>query len=221
MRTPIVAFLICFGLTAACVFVQGFGSPVTDIAWFCAMMSLFVVPIVEVRYLHRRDEVEAGITVSCSKRDWMWGLGAIALLLIPVALGNHLLRAEIFGQAFHFDWHNYARLDEPFYYEVLVQLFGVALPEEFFYRGYLQTSFLKIFQSREKMRRFAPAISVAMASLLFALAHLPSGGIGRMMTFFPGLLFGFLRHKSGGIVAPILCHAACNLMMVAFNVHYF
>lgn len=221
MRTPIIAFIICFALTVLSVVTQGFGSPITDITWFCAMMSLFVVPLVEVRHIHKRDEVEAGVAISCSARDFLWGFAAIAILLIPVAFGNHILRTDILGMHFQFDWSNYGRLEQPLYQEVLIQILAVALPEEFFYRGYLQTSFIAHFKKREKLSKYAPVPAIVLTSLLFSLAHLPSGNITRLLTFFPGCLFGFLRFKSGGLIAPILCHAACNLMMVILNVHYF
>jgi membrane protease YdiL (CAAX protease family) len=35
----------------------------------------------------------------------------------------------------------------------------------------------------------------------------------RLATFFPSLLFGALRDRTGSIVAPILVHVACNLFM--------
>ena len=221
MRIPLIAYLICFTLTVICVMVQGYGSPITDIAWFIAMLSLFAVPIIEVRHIHPRSETEAGITISWSKRDLLFGLAAIGILLIPVALGNHVLRTEILSMNFQFSWSNYERLETPIAQEILFQICGVALPEEFFYRGYLQTAFEQHFKQKEKCARHATVIAVILASALFALAHLPSGNVTRLLTFFPGLLFGFLRTRTGGLIAPILCHAACNLMMVFFNVHYF
>lgn len=221
MRTPIIAFIICFALTIVCVAVQGLGSPITDIAWLCAMFSLFLVPILEVRKIHPRDEVDAGITISWSSRDFLTGLTIIAILLIPVALGNHVLRTAILDMHFQFSWSNYSRLETPLYQEILFQILGVALPEEFFYRGYLQTAFLNHFKSKQKLSKWAPLLAITLASALFALAHLPSGNITRLLTFFPGLLFGLLRYRTGGLLAAILCHAACNLMMIVFNVHYF
>ncbi len=218
---PIILYIITFALTAVCALVQPMGSPVADIAWFAAIFALIGLPILEVRRLHPRDEKEAGIVLEWSKKEFLIAIAVIAALLIPVALGNHWLRTEFLGMSFHFDWGNYDRLDSPIYYQALVQILAVALPEEFFYRGYLQTAFLKYFQGRQATQKIAPICAIATASLCFALVHLPSGNITRLLTFFPGILFGTLRHKTGGLVAPILCHATCNMMMIAFNVHYF
>ncbi len=220
MKEPIICYIICVILTAICVFTQALGSPVSDITWFAAIFSLIAVPLIAVRYIHPRDEADAGVAISWSAKDLLTGLAAVAILLIPVAFGNHFVRTVIQGLEFHFAWENYAHLQTPIYYEIFLQLLCVALPEEFFYRGYLQTSFLKFFKSRPKLEKYAPALAIVLASLCFACAHLPSGNISRLLTFFPGLLFGFLRYRTGGLLGAIVCHAACNLMMTVLNVHY-
>ena len=92
------------------------------------------------------------------------------------------------------------------------QLLVTALSEEAFYRGYLQTSLDDAWPRR--VRVFGAPIGPALivTSLLFALGHLltqvdPS----RLAVFFPSLVFGWLRARTGGIGAPMTFHAACNL----------
>lgn len=218
---PIILYIITFALTAVCVLVQPMGSPMVDIAWFAALFSLIALPLLEVRKFHPRSEKEAGILLEWSTKDFLIAFAVTAALIIPVALCNHWMRTEILGLTFNFDWNNYGNLESPLYYQILVQILAVALPEEFFYRGYLQTAFLQFFQKHIVSKFWAPALAITTASLCFALVHLTTGNIARLLTFFPGILFGLLRHKTGGLVAPILCHAACNLMMITFNVHYF
>ncbi len=221
MKESLICYIICVVLTVLCVLTQGMGSPVSDITWFVAIFSLIAVPLIAVRYIHPRDEAKAGVVISWSAKDLLMGLTAVALLLIPVVLGNHFVRTAIQGLDFHFAWSNYARLQSPIYYEIFIQLLCVALPEEFFYRGYLQTSFLNYFKSRPKFVKRAPVLAIVLASFCFALVHLPSGNMTRLLTFFPGLLFGFLRYQSRGLLGAIVCHASCNLMMTVLNVHYF
>jgi membrane protease YdiL (CAAX protease family) len=36
----------------------------------------------------------------------------------------------------------------------------------------------------------------------------------RLATFFPGLLFGWLRARTGGVVAPAVAHALSNLLLL-------
>lgn len=221
MKEPIVAFLICFAITIVCVLTQSAGSPVSDITWLCAVLSLIAVPLIFVRRIHPRDEAEVGVVISWSWRDFLTGVIAVAILLIPVALGNHFLRTAILGMDFQLNLDNYSRLETPLYYEIPIQFLCVAMPEEFFYRGYFQTAMLKYFRSKPKFTKAAPALAIALASYAFALAHLPSGNITRLLTFFPGLLFGAIRYRTGGLIGAIVCHACCNLMMVVLNVHYF
>ncbi len=88
----------------------------------------------------------------------------------------------------------------------VAQVLVVALPEEVFFRGYVQTRL---------SRRDGPAIQfgpLVLQSLLFALVHLIDGrGPARLAVFFPGLLFGCMRSWRGGVGAAIVFHAMCNL----------
>lgn len=87
-----------------------------------------------------------------------------------------------------------------------------AIPEEFFFRGWLQETALArhdkpvfLFITRKNI----------FASALFGLAH----GIAflnplSVATFFPSLLFGWLTERSGGSVIPaVILHAVSNLVL--------
>ncbi len=81
------------------------------------------------------------------------------------------------------------------------QLLLVALPEEVFFRGYLHDAFAEA--GRE------PVVPVA---LLFAAGHVviaPSPF--RALTFFPGLLLGWGRKRSGNVYVPTAVHFLYNL----------
>lgn len=88
---------------------------------------------------------------------------------------------------------------------VLGQVFVVALPEEFFFRGFLQG----------RLQEVLPApLALFLAALLFALGHLLVGfEPGTLAVFFPGLVFGLLRYRTGSILAGTLFHASCNLLI--------
>jgi membrane protease YdiL (CAAX protease family) len=78
----------------------------------------------------------------------------------------------------------------------------VALPEEYFFRGILQPAL-----SGEKQ----PWRGVLLASAAFALAHVVlQGDPWRASVFFPSLVFGWLRERTGSLIPPILFHATCN-----------
>jgi membrane protease YdiL (CAAX protease family) len=43
------------------------------------------------------------------------------------------------------------------------------------------------------------------------------GSLRSAATFFPGLLFGWLRERTGSIFPPILAHVAANIVVTAFE----
>lgn len=96
--------------------------------------------------------------------------------------------------------------------QALGQLTMVALPEEAFYRGYLQTALDKAWPPRLRIlgARVGPGLLVAAA--LFAVGHvLTQPFVTRLAVFFPALVFGWLRARTGGIGAGVMYHALCNL----------
>lgn len=93
--------------------------------------------------------------------------------------------------------------------EVLV----IALPEEAFYRGYLQTSLERRLRRQVSIAglRFGPGLF--LTSAIFAAGHLLTElNPGRLAVFFPSLVFGLLRARTGGIGASVLFHALCNVL---------
>lgn len=96
--------------------------------------------------------------------------------------------------------------------EVLGQVFAVALPEELFYRGYLQSALDQAFPPRFRVLGAQVGYGLLLSSLIFAVGHLlTTPNPARLAVFFPSLLFGWLRARTGGIGASVLFHAACNL----------
>lgn len=111
----------------------------------------------------------------------------------------------------------------------ITQLFFIALPEEYFYRGYLLTRLGQALRGRAGAEDSRRVLGVTpenlLTSILFGIGHLliPVGGVllaSRFSVFFPSLLFGWLREKTGGITAPVVYHAGCNMMVLVMAVHY-
>jgi membrane protease YdiL (CAAX protease family) len=96
--------------------------------------------------------------------------------------------------------------------DALGQFLVIALPEEAFYRGYLQTSLDDAWPPRWSLMgtRLGPALVVTSA--VFALGHVATElHASRLAVFFPSLLFGFLRSRRGSVGASAAFHALCNL----------
>lgn len=120
-----------------------------------------------------------------------------------------LLAPYLQHQAFHF------RLPDRFPLMVLNQFLVVALPEELFYRGWMQTRWRE--SAPDKGVRVLGATLGAgflQTQVLFAAGHLVVLEFWRLGTFFPGLLFGWVRERTGSIAAGVAVHALSNLFML-------
>ncbi len=100
----------------------------------------------------------------------------------------------------------------------VTQLLVVALPEELFYRWWMQ----------ERWARTDPARGVTVlgarlgagfvwTQALFAAGHLVVPEPWRLGTFVPGLLFGWLRARTGDVAAPVVAHALSNLFIATLE----
>ena len=96
--------------------------------------------------------------------------------------------------------------------QALGQLLVIALPEEAFYRGYLQTLFDEAWKPKWRVLGAHIGPGLIVASALFAGGHfLTEPHPNRLAVFVPALVFGWLRARTGGIGAGLLYHAMCNL----------
>jgi membrane protease YdiL (CAAX protease family) len=131
----------------------------------------------------------------------------IAGVFIPYAFGHWLFARWCFGATFHL------RVPESFWESILDQTLVIALPEEFFFRGYLQTQLDQVFGTPYRLLGAPIGAGMILAAAVFAVCHVLYGGPIRLIVFFPGLLYGWLRARTGTIAVPILYHAGSNLLM--------
>jgi uncharacterized protein len=79
-----------------------------------------------------------------------------------------------------------------------------AVLEEWIWRGVLQARLASVFG-------MGPAIALQAASFGLQHAHgVPRGVLGVAMVCVWGLMLGWLRHRSGGLLAPVLAHAVAD-----------
>ena len=101
---------------------------------------------------------------------------------------------------------------QPVLSDALGQLLVIALPEEAFYRGYLQTSLERELNKSVTIFGTRVGLGLVLTSAIFAVGHLLTElNPARLAVFFPSLVFGLLRARSGGIGAALVFHALCNL----------
>jgi membrane protease YdiL (CAAX protease family) len=99
---------------------------------------------------------------------------------------------------------------------ILWQLLGVALPEEVFFRGWLQDRLTQLLPPRRRLYHANVGPALFLTAALFALAHyLVIPKLHQLLVFFPGVLFGVLRERSQSLLAPILAHALANISFLS------
>ncbi len=133
-------------------------------------------------------------------------LGLAVLIFPPFVVGYRLWWKA------HHDFH--FRLSPTWLDEVQGQLLVIALPEEAFFRGYLQTALDEVWPPRWRLLGVEVGPSLIVTSAIFAVGHvLTDPHPARLAVFFPSLLFGWLRARTGGIGTSVLFHAMCNLFV--------
>jgi membrane protease YdiL (CAAX protease family) len=151
--------------------------------------------------------------------------GALAkpelLRSVVKAIGWAALFAAVTFVPFYFGWQKYwhphgtfrLRVNElELLNEVAGQLVIIALPEEAFYRGYLQSRLDDALPWKARILGAAIGPSLVITSLVFALGHFATiREPARLAVFFPSLVFGWLRARTGGIGAGVAFHASCNI----------
>lgn len=101
------------------------------------------------------------------------------------------------------------------------QLVMVALPEEFFFRGYMQSSLKLIFPAKWRILGVDLGWAWPLTAVIFAFAHsMVSLQWWHFSIIFPALLFGYLRERTGTITAALLFHGASNVVMYLIQSAY-
>lgn len=127
------------------------------------------------------------------------GISASAFLLLPVvgqAVGTKLIQALVM---------------------FITYAFFVGFGEEVLYRGYMHSRLQQAFGTPFRFFGVTYGWGAIITAFLFGLTHvhLLSWLLGLsanltwawgFWTFFSGLVFGFVRQKSGGVLAPALLH---------------
>lgn len=177
-------------------------------------------------------------------REDLAGLAWLALLLFPTAaLVFHLMvshgaswlqaagweslaallpRGRLTLPAWPGDWAASAALLLSGLGYTATVLLVAALPEELFFRGYLQGQLERWAPPHARIFGVLFGRAACLAALLFALGHfLGEWNAYRLATFFPGLLFAWLYTRSGSIVGALLLHTLCNLFAeLLFRLHF-
>ena len=162
-------------------------------------------------------------------RDWSvwkpvltWNGLLIGGLFLPFVAGYHVWHVYILGDArigegFPAAWPTLAG----FALLVGYHLFFVAIPEEFFYRGYLQTRLDEAFTGRWRVLGATVGPGLLIATVIFAFGHtIVVYQWWHVFIIFPGLIFAWLRARTGEVMAGAVFHAWCNVTVTTLDILY-
>ncbi|MCP4815541.1 MAG: CPBP family intramembrane metalloprotease [Planctomycetaceae bacterium] len=139
----------------------------------------------------------------------------LAIITLPFLVGYHYYQTMIFGYE---PGHG---LPEQVWVMAGYQIFFVAIPEEFFYRGYFQTRLNEVYERKFLIFGVPMGWGSVLAALFFAFGHtLVLFQWWHFATFFPGMVFAWLREKTDGVIAGAFFHAFCNIGVVCLDTHY-
>jgi len=165
----------------------------------------FVLPFALVS-LARRPYTEYGLSVQ-NPGSLRFHVTVTTAVFAPYLVGHYLFAHWAAGMEFHF------RVPPRFATLAVDQVLLIALPEEFFFRGYLQTQFDRVFGRPYRLLGARWGVGLPVAAALFAACHVAHGGPARLIVLFPGLLYGWLRTRTDTILVPTFYHAGSNLLM--------
>ncbi len=99
-----------------------------------------------------------------------------------------------------------------------IPLFAIfnAAAEEAIYRGVLQTALARVFEQSSSILTLQTS---AFAAIHFAMGF-PNGFLGYLMVFVYGLMLGYLRIRTNGMLAPYLAHLCADLTIGYFLYFY-
>lgn len=138
----------------------------------------------------------------------LFGAGVWAVVVtVPFAVGHHLWQTGLHHRTF--TW----RMPDNLLETLLIQVLVVGLAEELFFRGYLQGRLEQLWPAKRRLFGVPFGAAIVVAAAVFALAHF----VGeyrpdRLGPFFPALVFGWLRARTGTILGAVVFHAYCNVL---------
>lgn len=178
-----------------------------QVAWFTAP-SLLIAAAVLPTVLMKRSFAEIGLRVG-RLGHILWVLCRTCLVVFAVLFCGVLLLkyyevqpplCPVVPENRWFSW-------------LIYQFIYVAVAEEIFFRGYLQSNILRLLTTTvQKNLAFLQLMSIVMAAAVFAISHgVLLGNVISIITFFPGLILGWLFVTTKSLLAPILFHGLANV----------
>ncbi|HEY0251048.1 MAG TPA: CPBP family intramembrane glutamic endopeptidase [Kofleriaceae bacterium] len=161
-----------------------------------------------------RGIATAAITIAVVFPIFCAGYFAFMEIACKSDLFSHFVPKGLCGQYGGVAHIHAPKLDLEFAEFALVQLVVVALPEELFFRGFLLKLLEQKYPPARRVLGGGLGKALLLSSLAFALIHFPREADPRALaTFFPGLVFGWMRSATDSILAGTITHGASNILI--------
>jgi membrane protease YdiL (CAAX protease family) len=237
VREPLLAFAAATALAAGLSLLGAVVPVVRDYLNALIAVVFFYTPSVAARLARRPfDYRDAGLRLDPVRLN-LAVIGGAAALTFPLfvvgffvfygyACGPHgAFLHPMFGRLCR-HWVGWAgghlRLPDGFLVSVLNQLVVVAIPEELFFRGYLMARLEERWRPTRRLFGAPVGLALVVSSALFALGHvLVIPNPQRLAVFFPALVFGWMRARTGSIAAGAGYHALCNIVADVLHTSFF
>ncbi len=175
--------------------------------WFLTPFLLIMAALVPTR-LRKRSFADIGLSVGqpgvilrvlCTTCFIVFPLLLVGIFFLK-HLNVQLPLSPIIPEGRWFSWLAY-------------QFMYIAVAEEIFFRGYFQCNVMSLLtMSVQKKRAFLEIIGIIISATIFAISHcLILGSVMPIITFLPGLIFGWLLVKTKSLLAPVLFHGLANV----------
>lgn len=128
-----------------------------------------------------------------------------AITFPPFAIGHHYWQMHFGAPGYHF------AVPAGIAVTLLKNTFLIALPEEMFYRGFIEHRLERLWPTKHMWWVIPLSRTVLLASALFAVGHfLGEYNPARLAPFFPAFVFSGLTRKSGSVCGAVLYHGMSN-----------
>jgi membrane protease YdiL (CAAX protease family) len=180
-----------------------------------ALPCVFVAAAILATLLNKQPLSEIGLSCERPLRAICLALAAAVIVLPITGFGLWLLgKAGVYlpaPVAVKGSWLNWAAY----------QFMYVAVAEEIFFRGYIIGKLKSLPMPIAVGKSLSPNTIILLTSaVIFAAAHIILiGGVLSGLTFFPGLILGWLYLRSKSILAPVLFHGLANLFYAMIQLH--
>jgi membrane protease YdiL (CAAX protease family) len=237
-----VALGLAFGVLALLTAVKPLGGIpyVGPIAFTIAAVVQLYLP------LWRIDTLQLGHDfIGLHTRAWRRDMAIVGVLILvtfpPYIVGHYVFMTQLHDWLVQWGWPDLARYVPRLHLNlhlpsgldgwwaatlwlgemVATHGLGVALPEETFYRGYLQPRLEHRWVPRRSWLGVKIGWAAVLATALFASGHfLGEWNPLRLGPFIPGLVFAWQRNATGSVLGAITYHAACNLIGEILSTQY-